>query len=93
MKLFNLINNIYVPIIYKLGEPEFRNKIIGLDYDGLLCNPKIKELFHQILMYWVWYSNTVEYTLKQYYYMDTCCYFYKSIKILEMRSNKNVIIH
>ena len=55
------------PIIYNLNDATFRSKMIGLDYDWTLVNPKGGQTFPKNIDDWTWYSPTVPDKLKQYY--------------------------
>jgi len=55
------------PIIYKIGEVDYRDKMIGLDYDWTLVNPTGCKTFPTNIDDWIWYSDTVPDILKKYY--------------------------
>jgi len=55
------------PIIYNLNDAAFRSKMIGLDYDWTLVNPKGGQTFPKNVDDWIWYSPTVPDKLKRYY--------------------------
>ena len=55
------------PIIYKLGNAVFKDKMIGLDYDWTLVNPKDGKTFPTNIEDWEWYSPDVPKRLKKYH--------------------------
>ena len=55
------------PTVYNINDAQFRNKMIGLDYDWTLVNPKGGATFPTHIDDWEWFSSTVPDKLKQYY--------------------------
>jgi bifunctional polynucleotide phosphatase/kinase len=55
------------PTVYNIKDAQFRNKMIGLDYDWSLVNPKDGKTFPTNIDDWEWFSSTVPDKLKQYY--------------------------
>lgn len=55
------------PIIYNINNAQFKNKMIGIDYDWSLVNPKDGKTFPSDINDWEWFSSTVPEKLKQYY--------------------------
>ena len=55
------------PTIYNINDAQFRNKMVGLDYDWTLVNPKGGGTFPTHIDDWEWFSSTVPSKLKQYY--------------------------
>ena len=55
------------PTVYNIKDAQFRNKMIGLDYDWSLVNPKDGKTFPTHIDDWEWFSSTVPDKLKQYY--------------------------
>ena len=55
------------PTVYNINDAQFRNKMIGLDYDWTLVNPKGCKTFPSHIDDWEWFSSTVPDKLKQYY--------------------------
>jgi len=55
------------PVIFSINEPEFREKIVGLDYDWTLVNPKQGKTFPKDIDDWEWFSPNVPEKLKKYY--------------------------
>ena len=55
------------PIIYNINNSKFKNKMIGIDYDWSLVNPKDGKTFPSDINDWEWFSSTVPEKLKQYY--------------------------
>ena len=55
------------PTIYKIGDPEFRDKMVGLDYDWTIVNPKDGRTFPTNIQDWEWYCPSVPDKLRQYY--------------------------
>ena len=55
------------PTVYNINDAQFRNKMIGLDYDWTLVNPKGGATFPTHIDDWEWFSSTVPSKLKEYY--------------------------
>jgi bifunctional polynucleotide phosphatase/kinase len=55
------------PTIYNINDSQFRNKMVGLDYDWTLVNPKGGATFPTHIDDWEWFSSNVPIKLKQYY--------------------------
>ena len=55
------------PTIYNINDSQFRNKMVGLDYDWTLVNPKGGATFPTHIDDWEWFSSNVPSKLKQYY--------------------------
>ena len=55
------------PTIYNINNAVFRDKMVGLDYDWTLVNPKGGATFPRHIDDWEWYSSIVPEKLKNYY--------------------------
>ena len=55
------------PSVYNIGGGVFRDKMVGLDYDWTLVNPKGGNTFPTHIDDWEWYSSNVPEKLKEYY--------------------------
>jgi bifunctional polynucleotide phosphatase/kinase len=55
------------PNVYNINNAMFRDKMVGLDYDWTLVNPKGGATFPKNIDDWEWYSPSVPGKLKQYY--------------------------
>ena len=55
------------PTIYNICNAVFRDKMVALDYDWTLVNPKGGATFPTNIDDWEWYSSTVPDKLKEYY--------------------------
>tara|TARA_Y100000389_G_scaffold183236_1_gene200524 strand:+ start:1658 stop:2584 length:927 start_codon:yes stop_codon:yes gene_type:complete len=55
------------PSVYNIGGAVFRDKMVGLDYDWTIVNPKGGNTFPTYIDDWEWYSSTVPNKLKEYY--------------------------
>jgi bifunctional polynucleotide phosphatase/kinase len=55
------------PIVHNINNATFRDKMVGLDYDWTLVNPKGGETFPTNIDDWEWYSSIVPEKLQKYY--------------------------
>ena len=56
-----------MPIIYKINNPTFRNKMLALDYDHTIVQPKDGRTFPKNIDDWVWLYDSVPNKIKSYY--------------------------
>ena len=54
-------------IIHNLNNAEYRGKMVALDYDWSLVNPKDGKTFPSNIDDWEWFSPLVPEKVKQYY--------------------------
>tara|TARA_B110000483_G_scaffold30756_1_gene37379 strand:- start:43 stop:984 length:942 start_codon:yes stop_codon:yes gene_type:complete len=55
------------PIIYKINQPEFRDKMVGFDYDWTLVHPRDGKTFPTSIDDWVWMYSNIPTKLVEYY--------------------------
>ena len=55
------------PIIYKINNPTFREKMVAFDYDWTLVNPKNGKTFPSDIDDWQWMYPTIQDQIKKYY--------------------------
>ena len=55
------------PIVYNINNAGFRDKMVGIDYDWTLVNPKDGKTFPSHIDDWEWYSPRVPDKLREYY--------------------------
>ena len=56
-----------MPVIYKINDPQFRIKMLGLDYDHTIVQPKDGKTFPKDINDWEWLYDSVPSTIKSYY--------------------------
>ncbi len=54
-------------VIYKIKNPEFRDKMAAFDYDWTLVNPQNGKTFPKDVNDWEWYSPCVPQKVQEYY--------------------------
>ncbi len=55
------------PIIYKLLNPTYSNKMAAFDYDWTLVNPREGKTFPLLVEDWEWYSSNVKTKIRNYH--------------------------
>lgn len=56
-----------MPVIYKINDPTFRNKMLALDYDHTIVQPKDGKTFPTNIDDWEWLYDSVPNKIKSYY--------------------------
>jgi bifunctional polynucleotide phosphatase/kinase len=56
-----------MPIIYKINNPEYRDKMLGLDYDHTIVQPKNGKTFPKNVEDWEWLYESVPSKIISYY--------------------------
>jgi len=56
-----------MPIIYNIKDAVYREKMVGIDYDWTLVNPKEAQTFPKDISDWKWYYPNVKEKVKQFY--------------------------
>ena len=57
-------------VMFKINNPKFKPKMLGLDYDWTLVNPKTEDTIPRDIDDWEWYTTNVKEVLNKYHKHD-----------------------